>query len=111
MCMSKLKTIIDELFDCRNGIEFIDKIEKEVKMEKKNTLASVIPVIVTVLIAFFGNYMITTNKVSATDARVEMYQQRIDELSKKMDHLNDNQAVLSSQIATITETLKYKKDK
>ena len=80
-------------------------------MEKKNSLISIMPVLATVLIAFFGNYMITTNKVSATDARVEMYQQQIDGLSKKMDKLNDNQSNLSSQIATVMETLKYKKDK
>ena len=66
---------------------------------------------VTILIAFMGNYMITTNKVSATDARVEMYQQQINTLSKKMDVLNDNQSILSSKMATVIETLKYKKDK
>ena len=80
-------------------------------MEKKNSLISIMPVLATVLIAFFGNYMITTNKVSATDAKVEMYQQLIDGLSKTMDKLNDNQSNLSSQIATVMETLKYKKDK
>ena len=80
-------------------------------MEKKNSLISIMPVLATVLIAFFGNYMITTNKVSATDAKVEIYQQQIGSLSHKMDQLNDNQTIMSSQIATVMETLKYKKDK
>jgi len=106
-----LKKTLDELFDCSKDIEFIDEIERDKNMEKKNTLVSTLPVLATVLIAFFGNYMITTNKVSATDARVEIYQQQIDGLSKKMDKLNDNQSNLSSQIATVMETLKYKKDK
>ena len=81
-------------------------------MENKNSiLTNLFPVAVTVLIAFFGNYMITTNKVSATDAKVEMYQQQIGSLSRKMDQISDGQAILSSQMATVMETLKYKKDK
>lgn len=78
---------------------------------KDKSFITLLPIVVTILIAFMGNYMITTNKVSATDARVEMYQQQINTLSKKMDVLNDNQSILSSKMATVIETLKYKKDK
>lgn len=81
-------------------------------MENKNSiLTNSFPVAITVLIAFFGNYMITTNKVSATDAKVEMYQQQIGSLSRKMDQISEGQAILSSQMATVMEALKYKKDK
>lgn len=78
---------------------------------KDKSFITLLPIVVTILIAFMGNYMITTNKVSATDARVEIYQQQINTLSKKMDILNDNQSILSSKMATVIETLKYKKDK
>ena len=78
---------------------------------KDKSFITLLPIVVTILIAFMGNYMITTNKVSATDARVEIYQQQINTLSKKMDVLNDNQSILSSKMATVIETLKYKKDK
>ena len=78
---------------------------------KDKSFITLLPIVVTILIAFMGNYMITTNKVRATDARVEIYQQQINTLSKKMDVLNDNQSILSSKMATVIETLKYKKDK
>ena len=101
---------INKLFDCQRDLDYIDEIEMECNMKDKSFI-TLLPIVVTILIAFMGNYMITTNKVSATDARVEIYQQQINTLSKKMDILNDNQSILSSKMATVIETLKYKKDK
>ena len=76
-------------------------------MERKtNNFISILPLFVTIIIAIFGNYIITTNKVSATDAKVEIYQQQIDGLSKKMDKLNDSQFFVSSQIALIQNLTK-----
>lgn len=76
-------------------------------MERKtNNFISILPLFVTIIIAIFGNYMITTNKVSATDEKVEIYQQQIDGLSKKMDKLNDSQFFVSSQIALIQNLTK-----
>lgn len=101
---------INKLFDCQRDLDYIDEIERGCNMKDKSFI-TLLPIVVTILIAFMGNYMITTNKVSATDARVEIYQQQINTLSKKMDVLNDNQSILSSKMATVIETLKYKKDK
>ena len=113
--MGKVKKIIRWINDCfKDDIDY-DDTEDEIKytiMENKNsTLNSIIPIAVTILIAFFGNYMITTNKVSATDAKVEMYQQQIGSLSQKMDQVVNGQAIMNSQLATVMEALKHKKDK
>ena len=78
---------------------------------KDKSFVTLLPILATILIAFISNYMITTNKVSATDARVEIYKEQISTISKKIDVLNDNQTDLASKMATVIEALKYKKDK
>ena len=100
--------MIKKLFDCEDTLNYIDDMEDKMKDKSFVTL---LPILATILIAFISNYMITTNKVSATDARVEIYQEQISTISKKIDVLNDNQTDLASKMATVIETLKYKKDK
>lgn len=100
--------MIKNLFDCKDDLKYIDEMEDKMKDKSFMTL---LPILATILIAFISNYMITTNKVSATDARVEIYQEQISTISKKIDVLNDNQTDLASKMATVIEALKYKKDK
>ena len=100
--------MIKNLFDCKDDLKYIDEMEDNMK---DKSFVTFLPILATILIAFISNYMITTNKVSATDARVEIYQEQISTISKKMDVLSDNQTDLSSKMATVIETLKYKKDK
>ena len=102
---------LNGILDCEEDLKYIDTIIQQIRMEKNSTLNIIIPIAVTILIAFFGNYMITTNKVSATDAKVEMYQQQIGSLSQKMDQVVNGQAIMNSQLATVMEALKHKKDK
>ena len=100
--------MIKKLFDCKDDLKYIDEMEDNMK---DKSFVTFLPILATILIAFISNYMITTNKVSATDARVEIYQEQISTISKKMDVLSDNQTDLASKMATVIETLKYKKDK
>ena len=100
--------MIKNLFDCKDDLKYIDEMEDNMK---DKSFVTFLPILATILIAFISNYMITTNKVSATDARVEIYQEQISTISKKMDVLSDNQTDLASKMATVIETLKYKKDK
>ena len=100
--------MIKKLFDCEDTLNYIDDMEEKMK---DKSFVTFLPILATILIAFISNYMITTNKVSATDARVEIYQEQISTISKKIDVLNDNQTDLASKMATVIEALKYKKDK
>lgn len=78
---------------------------------KDKSFATLLPILATILIAFVSNYMITTNKVSAIDARVEIYQEQINTISKKIDVISDNQTDMASKMATMIEALKHKEDK
>ena len=66
---------------------------------------------ITILLSIGGSFLTSVIKLSSVDTKTQMQQQTIDKVSNKMDRLNDNQAFLSSQMATVIEELKYKQDK
>lgn len=79
--------------------------------KNKDWEAALITGAIALFIAIGGNYLLTTNKVSAMETKVDMYQQSIQTLSDKMDRLNNNQTALSSEMAAVVEQMKYKQDK
>lgn len=81
------------------------------KGNENNFYTSIIPLIITMLIAFAGNYIITTNKVSALDTKVEIYQENIRELSEKMDKINVSVNSLRDRIIEMNGEMKMKSDK
>jgi len=78
---------------------------------KENLYGSLVPFIITILIAFCGNYIITTNKLSSTDTKVEIYQENIKELSDKMDKINTSVNSLRDRIIEMNGEMKMKSDK
>lgn len=78
---------------------------------ENNFYSSMIPLIITVLIAFGGNYIITANKVSALDAKIEIYQESIKDLSDQMNKIGTSVNSLRDQIIEMNGELKLKSDK
>lgn len=81
------------------------------KSNENNIYGSIIPLIITVIIAFGGNYLFTTNKLSAMDAKVTIYQENIKELSDKMDKMNTYITSMRDQMIEMNGELKMKSDK
>ena len=79
--------------------------------KNKDWEAALITGAIALFIAIGGNYLLTTNKVSAMETKVDMYQQSIQELSDKMDKMNANQTIISNQLSAVIEQMKYKQDK
>ena len=78
---------------------------------ENNFYSSIIPLVITMLIAFGGNYIITTNKVSALDTEVEIYQDNIKELSDEVAKMTVSVNSLRDQIIEMNGELKMKSDK
>ena len=78
---------------------------------ENNFYSSIIPLVITMLIAFCGNYIITTNKVSSLDTKVEIYQDNIKELSDEVAKMTVSVNSLRDQIIEMNGELKMKSDK
>lgn len=78
---------------------------------ENNFYSSIIPLIITVLVAFGGNYIITANKVSALDAKIEIYQESIKSLSNQVNEVGNSVNSLRDKIIEMNGELKLKSDK
>ena len=79
--------------------------------KNKDWEAALITGLIALVIAFGGNYLLTTNKVSGMETKVDVYQQSIQDLSIKMDKLNNSINLTENQVIQLREDLKMKQDK